>query len=181
MFQSHAWMAVQGRLVGLGALHLSFAIVTPGPRQRILQKPGVTRLLAFFVLFFRRSSGGKSVALKARRLLARTQPPEFCVHDVARQPATLPWWMRGFKSPWTLLLRMWESPAFRQLGALEIVGSNPTILTLRANIEFVLHSAICILHWIHCPVAQAVERPPVKRTIAGSTPAGTASGFRCEE
>jgi hypothetical protein len=25
-----------------------------------------------------------------------------CVHDVAWQPATLPWWMRGFKSPWTL-------------------------------------------------------------------------------
>ena len=26
------------------------------------------------------------------------------VHDVTWQPATLPWWMRGFKSPWTLLL-----------------------------------------------------------------------------
>ena len=25
-----------------------------------------------------------------------------CVHDVVWQPATLPWWMRGFKSLWTL-------------------------------------------------------------------------------
>ena len=29
------------------------------------------------------------------------------------------------------LVRMWESLAFRQLGVLEIVGSNPTILTDR--------------------------------------------------
>lgn len=42
---------------------------------------------------------------EAGRVLVRLQPPELTtrrVHDVTWQPATLPWWMRGFKSPWTL-------------------------------------------------------------------------------
>jgi hypothetical protein len=38
-----------------------------------------------------------------RRRQVRNLPPQQTrVHDVTWQPATLPWWMRGFKSPWTL-------------------------------------------------------------------------------
>jgi hypothetical protein len=79
-----------------------------------------------------------------------------CVHDVVWQPATLPWWMRGFKSPWTLSLRMWESLGIRQLGVLESVGSNPTILT-----DVLSRST-------------TVVRPPVKGRDVGSNPTGTA-------
>ena len=37
-----------------------------------------------------------------RHLTLRQLARADCVHDVTWQPATLPWWMRGFKSPWTL-------------------------------------------------------------------------------
>ena len=83
------------------------------------------------------------------------------VHDVVWQPATLPWWMRGFKSPWTLCFRMWESLGIRQLGVLESVGSNPTILT-----ELLSRST-------------TVVRPAVNGKVVGSSPTGTARTRTC--
>ena len=59
--------------------------------------------------------------------------------------------------PWqSIIFRMWESLAIRQLGVLESAGSNPAILTGSVA--------------MHGSEAQTVEQPVVNRKGAGASP-----------